>query len=59
MKAAGNNLPETVLQNFIKSTKVWGWPSQVRRVRGGENVMVATIMMLKRGASRGSFTWGA
>ena len=58
MKAAGNNLPETVLQNFIKSTKVWGWPSRVRGDRGGENVLVATTMILKRGVSRGSFMWG-
>jgi len=58
MKAAGNNSPETVLRNFTKSTEIWGWPSRVRGDRGGENIMVATTMILKRGASRGSFMWG-
>jgi len=58
MDVAGNNLPETVLRSFVKSTEVWGWPSRVRGDRGGENIMVATAMILKRGASRGSFIWG-
>ena len=29
MKVAGNNLPQTVLDGFIGSTKVWGWPWRV------------------------------
>jgi len=58
MKVAANNSPETVLRGFIKSTEVWGWPWRVRGDRGGENIMVATAMILKRGASRGSFMWG-
>jgi hypothetical protein len=58
MKVAGNNLPETVLCGFVGSTKMWGWPLWLRGDRGGENIMVATAMILKRGASRGSFMWG-
>jgi len=58
MNVAGNNLPETVLRGFIRSTEVWGWPSRVRGDRGGENIKVATAMILKRGVSRGSFMWG-
>jgi len=58
MKVAENNLPQTVLGSFIGSTKLWGWPWRVRGDRGGENIMVATAMILKRGASRGSFMWG-
>ena len=58
MNVVGNNLPETVLHGFVRSTELWGWPSRVRGDRGGENVMVATAMILKRGASRGSFMWG-
>ena len=58
MNVVGNNLPETVLRGFVDSTKVWGWPSRVRGDRGGENILVATAMILKRGAARGSFMWG-
>ena len=58
MNISGNNLPGTVLRSFIKSTEVWGWPLRVRGDRGGENILVATAMILKRGASRGLFMWG-
>ena len=58
MNAIVNNLPETVLQGFIASTKAGGWPQRVRGDRGGENILVATAMILKQGASRGSFMWG-
>ena len=59
MNVSGNNFPETVLYNFVRSAEVWGWPLRVRGDRGRENIMVAMAMILKRGASRGSFMWGA
>ena len=58
MNVVGNNLPETVLCGFVESTDMWGWPWRVRGDRGGENIMVATAMILKQGASRASFMWG-
>lgn len=58
MNVSGNNLPETVLRGFIASTKDWGLPSRVRGDRGGENILLATYMVLARGSSRGSFMWG-
>ena len=58
MNVSGNNLPETVLCGFIASIKEWGLPSQVRGDRGGENILLATYMVLARGSSRGLFMWG-
>ena len=49
----GNNLPGIALRSFIKSTEVWGWPLQVWGDRGGENILVATAVILKRGPREG------
>jgi hypothetical protein len=58
MNVSGNNVPETVLRGFIRSTEEWGFPSRVRGDRGGENILLATYMISARGTSRGSFMWG-
>lgn len=53
-----NNRASTVCENFVQAAKVWGLPSRVRGDRGGENKDVAVLMILLRGANRGSFIWG-
>lgn len=63
VEAADNNSAPTVLNIFKKATVLpdgkLGLPSRVRGDRGGENVLVADLMILARGLGRGSFLVGA
>lgn len=58
MQASTNNRAATVARGFTKAAVQYGLPSRVRGDRGGENRDVAIIMVLLRGANRGSFIWG-
>ena len=58
LKASNNNRSATVLTLFRASITKFGLPSRMRGDRGGENVDVATAMVLLRGRNRGSFLWG-
>jgi hypothetical protein len=59
LKASTNNLAVTVFWNFVETTELWGLPSRVRGDRGGENIEVAVLMIMLRGAGRASFMWGS
>ena len=54
-----NNCSSTVFNLFINACSYVGIPSRVRADRGGENVLVATFMVLYHGVSRGSFIAGS
>ena len=58
LRASSNNKAATMADLFLEATCRCGWPSHVRGDCGGENVIVAALQTLYRGASRGSFTWG-
>ena len=55
LQCANNNEAITVLWIFQKAVQVYGVPSRVRGVRGGENVDVADFMIAQWGSGRGSF----
>ncbi|KAF5340537.1 hypothetical protein D9758_015819 [Tetrapyrgos nigripes] len=59
LQANTNNKASTVLKMFIKACRRYGMPSRVRGDRGGENRDVSILMILRRGANRGSFIWGS
>ena len=52
---ADNNRSETVGALFQNAAEEFGWPSRVRGDHGGENSIVASLMVQVRGDGRGSF----
>ena len=56
---SANNRSDTVFGLFIEACSNLGIPSRVRADRGGENVLVATFMVLYRGMNRGSLIAGS
>ena len=48
-----------MLECFQEATAQWGIPSRVRSDYGGENVLVADLMLQLRGTNRGSFITGS
>ena len=59
LKCSSNNRADTVFNLFITACNSLGIPSRVRSDRGGENVLVATFMVLYRGPGRGSHITGS
>jgi hypothetical protein len=59
LRASTNNKVSTVLELFLDAILAYGIPSRVRGDRGGENRDVAILMILLRGADRGSYLWGS
>ena len=58
LKCSPNNRSDTVFGCFLSACSDLGIPSRVRSDRGGENVKVATFMVLYRGTGRGSHITG-
>ena len=56
---ADNNRSETVGDLFQNAAEEFGWPSRVRGDHGGENSVVASLMVQVRGEGRGSFIAGS
>jgi hypothetical protein len=48
-----------VLDLFKSAVGEYGMPSQVRGDRGGENIDVATYIIMKNGTHHASFIWGS
>lgn len=59
LKCSNNNRSDTVLDNFVLATQVFGIPSRVRTDKGGENVKVWDFMEQNRGSSRNSYITGS
>lgn len=59
LQVSTNNRASTVLNLFREAEQDFGTPSRMRGDRGGENIDVATYMVMKRGPNRGSFLWGS
>ena len=58
MKASTNNHTSTVMNLFMDAKDKYGLPSRVRGDRGGENINIATYMVMMLGTHHGSFLWG-
>jgi hypothetical protein len=48
-----------MLDLFKSAVREYGMPSRVRGDRGGENIDVATYIIMKNGTHRASFIWGS
>ena len=59
MKASTNNRASTVMNLFMDAKDKYGLPSRVRGDHGGENINIATYMVMMQGTHRGSFLWGS
>ena len=59
LRASNNNRSATVLDLFKSAASEHGMPSRVCGDRGGENLDVATYMIMKRGPRHASFIWGS
>ena len=53
-----NNKSETLLSCFLGAISEYGLPSRVRTDKGLENVLIADLMIEKRGSDRGSIITG-
>ncbi|KAL4064716.1 hypothetical protein V8B97DRAFT_1875841, partial [Scleroderma yunnanense] len=56
--AGDNNHSTTVLNLFKEATAEYGTPSRAQGDHGGENIDIATYMIMKNGHHWGSFLWG-
>jgi hypothetical protein len=59
LNASNNNCSAAVLDLFKLAVREYGTPSRVRGDRGGENLDVATYMIMRNGPRRASFMWGS
>ena len=59
LKCSTDNRTSTVFNAFKKAVDVYGLPSRVRSDQGGENVLVASFMLERRGEGRGSMITGS
>jgi hypothetical protein len=48
-----------VLEVFLEAVEIYGFPSRMRGDRGGENIELATFMIMRNGPNRASFMWGS
>jgi hypothetical protein len=47
-----------VCNAYVDAVEEWGLPSRLRTDCGGENVLIAAFMCMKRGTDRGSWIGG-
>lgn len=59
LQCSGNNKACTVFELFMIALQQYKLPSRIRTDQGGENVMVAEYMLLKRGSERRSVIVGS
>ena len=58
LECSTSNKAETVLRLFENATKQYGIPSRIRTDQGGENVLIALLMLRVRGTDRRSVITG-
>ena len=58
LACTNNNKSETLLSCFLGAVSEYGLPSRVRTDKGLENVLIADLMIEKRGSGRGSIITG-
>ena len=58
LHASDNNHATTVLDVFLETVDVYGYTSRMHRDRGGENIELATFLIMRNGPNRASFIWG-
>ena len=56
--ASDNSMSTTVLSAFKEAVTRYGLPSRVRSDKGGENVLVSSLMLERRGPGRGCMITG-
>ena len=57
LRVSDNNRAETVLNGFTDAVEEWGLPSRLRTDCGGENILIAAYMNMKRGPEAGCGPW--